>query len=120
MMQNFIMVYFSRIKHSKHEKQKNGHQVYALPHYTPYMKVFLQAPFLQLVEFLLQPAPALLLLFLLLLSLPLLVLWAIGASNTSLFLEPGSSSGQGEIPLHPGLELNTTTNRERSMRKDNR
>ena len=53
---------------------------------------------------------------------PLFVLWAIGASNASLFAVGGLSSLQILTAPHPlhHLVLATTTIRERSMRKDNR
>merc|ERR1719312_1839972 len=78
----------------------------------------LQTPFLHFVM-------VELLLLQLLLLLPLFVLWAIGASNTSLFPIP-RLLGRQLFPvfvmpfLHPGIELTTTTIRERSMRKDTR
>merc|ERR1719250_271086 len=87
---------------------------------------FLHLPFLHSVFLVLQ-TPFLhfvtveLLLLQLLLLLPLFVLWAIGASNASLFPSPRLLDRQlFPVSLHPGIELTTTTIRERSMRKDTR
>merc|ERR1719308_715943 len=91
---------------------------------------FLHLPFLHSVFLVLQ-TPFLhfvmveLLLLQLLLLLPLFVMWAIGASNVSLFPSP-RLLGRQLFPvfvmsfLHSGIELTTTTIRERSMRKDTR